>query len=112
MGATGTPTEIPSGKTVLLAGGGLGNAVLFSIGKAMRAAGNRVIYFAGYRERTACSRPRRSRPPRTSSSGPSIARPGAALAASRPQDFSCVGNILDAIEAYAKGELGARDPAR
>ena len=50
MGATGTPTEIPSGKTVLLAGGGLGNAVLFSIGKAMRAAGNRVIYFAGYRD--------------------------------------------------------------
>ncbi len=39
----------PAGKTVLLAGGGLGNAVLFSIGKAMRAAGNRVIYFAGYR---------------------------------------------------------------
>ncbi len=31
MGPTGTPTEIPQGETVLLAGGGLGNAVLFSI---------------------------------------------------------------------------------
>ncbi|MGR9106699.1 MAG: pyridine nucleotide-disulfide oxidoreductase, partial [Gammaproteobacteria bacterium] len=30
MGVTGAPTEIPSAKTVLLAGGGLGNAVLFS----------------------------------------------------------------------------------
>ncbi|MGH7145974.1 MAG: FAD-dependent oxidoreductase, partial [Planctomycetota bacterium] len=30
MGPTGAPTEIPSGGTVLLAGGGLGNAVLFS----------------------------------------------------------------------------------
>jgi NAD(P)H-flavin reductase len=49
MGVTGTPTDIPSNQTVLLLGGGLGNAVLFSIGKALRAAGNRVIYFAGYK---------------------------------------------------------------
>ncbi len=49
MGVTGAPTEIPSNQTILLLGGGLGNAVLFSIGKAMRAAGNRVIYFAGYK---------------------------------------------------------------
>src|SRR5690606_6242282 len=31
MGPTGAPTEIPRGETVLLVGGGLGNAVLFSI---------------------------------------------------------------------------------
>jgi len=44
MGPTGTPTEIPSGETVVLVGGGLGNAVLFSIGAAARAAGScRVI---------------------------------------------------------------------
>lgn len=49
MGPTGTPTEIPSGETVLLAGGGLGNAVLFSIGQALRAAGSKVLYFAGYK---------------------------------------------------------------
>jgi len=49
MGVTGTPTDIPSGQTVLLLGGGLGNAVLFSIGKVLRADGNQVIYFAGYR---------------------------------------------------------------
>jgi len=35
---------------VLLLGGGLGNAVLFSIAKAMRDNGNRVIYFAGYKK--------------------------------------------------------------
>ncbi len=39
MGPTGTPTETPAGETVLLVGGGLGNAVLFSIGAAFRAAG-------------------------------------------------------------------------
>src|SRR3990172_4873191 len=49
MGPTGTATEIPEGETVLLAGGGLGNAVLFSIAAAMKARGNRVIYFAGYK---------------------------------------------------------------
>ncbi len=34
----------------MLAGGGLGNAVLFSIGQQLRAAGSRVIYFAGYKK--------------------------------------------------------------
>ncbi|HEY4997499.1 MAG TPA: FAD-dependent oxidoreductase, partial [Usitatibacter sp.] len=34
MGPTGTPTETPPGETVVLVGGGLGNAVLFSIGAA------------------------------------------------------------------------------
>src|SRR5262249_19280543 len=49
MGPTGTPTETPPGETVLLVGGGLGNAVLFSIGAALRAEGSRVLYFAGYK---------------------------------------------------------------
>ncbi len=50
MGPTGTATELPENSTVMLAGGGLGNAVLFSIGKKARARGNRVIYFAGYKK--------------------------------------------------------------
>ena len=50
MGPTGAPTEIRGGETVLLAGGGLGNAVLFSIGQAFRAAGSKVLYFAGYKK--------------------------------------------------------------
>jgi NADPH-dependent glutamate synthase beta subunit-like oxidoreductase/NAD(P)H-flavin reductase len=107
MGATGSPTEIPSGKTVLLAGGGLGNAVLFSIGKAMRAAGNRVIYFAGYRNAVD-----RFKVEDVEAAADVVVwavdpTPGAKpVETSRPQDRSCVGNILDAIEAYAKGELG------
>ncbi|HEX5130402.1 MAG TPA: FAD-dependent oxidoreductase, partial [Usitatibacter sp.] len=50
MGPTGTATETPGGETVTLVGGGLGNAVLFSIGAALRAAGSRVLYFAGYKK--------------------------------------------------------------
>ena len=49
MGPTGTPTEIAKKETVLLCGGGLGNAVLFSIARAFKALGGRVLYFAGYR---------------------------------------------------------------
>ena len=40
MGPTGTPTEIHADTTVALVGGGLGNAVLFSIGAA--TAGGRI----------------------------------------------------------------------
>ena len=50
MGPTGTPTETPAQETVLLVGGGLGNAVLFSIGQQLRASGSRTIYFAGYKK--------------------------------------------------------------
>ena len=39
MGPTGTPTEIEPGETVLLVGGGLGNAVLFSIGAGVSRRG-------------------------------------------------------------------------
>ena len=38
MGPTGTPTETPANETALLVGGGLGNAVLFSIGQACARA--------------------------------------------------------------------------
>ncbi|MGH7031512.1 MAG: pyridine nucleotide-disulfide oxidoreductase, partial [Stellaceae bacterium] len=104
MGPTGTPTETPSGETVLLVGGGLGNAVLFSIAAAFRAQGSRVLYFAGYKaiedrynvediERSAdavvwcCDE-----------------TPG--FAPSRPRDLAFVGNIVEAIAAYGSGALG------
>src|SRR5437762_11848470 len=50
MGPTGTPTETPAQETALLVGGGLGNAVLFSIGQQLRANGSLTIYFAGYKK--------------------------------------------------------------
>jgi NADPH-dependent glutamate synthase beta subunit-like oxidoreductase/NAD(P)H-flavin reductase len=52
MGPTGAPTKIFKNKTILLAGGGLGNAVLFSIGKALKDAGCKVLYFAAYKKVT------------------------------------------------------------
>lgn len=49
MGPTGAPTLIDPVKTLLMIGGGLGNAVLFSVGQHYRAAGTRVIYLAAYK---------------------------------------------------------------
>ncbi len=37
-------------KNIMLVGGGVGNAVLFSIGKAALAKANKVLYFAGYKK--------------------------------------------------------------
>ena len=107
MGVTGTPTDIPTGQTVLLIGGGLGNAVLFSIGKALRAAGNRVIYFAGYKfsqDRFKISDVEEAADVViwAVDKGENV-QP---FSASRPQDKSFVGNILECMVAYAKGELG------
>jgi NADPH-dependent glutamate synthase beta subunit-like oxidoreductase/NAD(P)H-flavin reductase len=106
MGPTGTPTEIPADETVMLVGGGLGNAVLFSIGQALRAAGSKVLYFAGYKKMIdrykvaeienaadvviwCCDEP-----------------PG--FTPSRPQDHTFVGNIVEAMTAYANGALGVQ----
>jgi NADPH-dependent glutamate synthase beta subunit-like oxidoreductase/NAD(P)H-flavin reductase len=106
MGPTGHPTEIPANETVLLLGGGLGNAVLFSIGQALRRNGSRVIYFAGYKriidrykveeiERAAdvivwcCDEAPGFRPQRT-------------------QDKTFVGNIVAALDAYGSAKLGVQ----
>ncbi|MGN6671224.1 MAG: pyridine nucleotide-disulfide oxidoreductase, partial [Candidatus Nucleicultricaceae bacterium] len=44
------PTEITPVQSFLMVGGGLGNAVLFSIGQAYRALGTRVVYVAAYKQ--------------------------------------------------------------
>jgi NADPH-dependent glutamate synthase beta subunit-like oxidoreductase/NAD(P)H-flavin reductase len=48
MGPTGTPTDIPQGKTVMVVAGRWGAAVMLDIGHALRAAGNRVLYLAAF----------------------------------------------------------------
>jgi len=108
MGVTGAPTEIHAGQTVLLAGGGLGNAVLFSIGKALRAAGSHVIYFAGYRKREDVFKIREIEAASDVVVWSVDNLPGAEpIPPLRPQDKTFVGNIVEAMLAYAKGELGA-----
>ncbi len=52
MGPTGEPTEIPDGgETVLVVAGRWGAAVMLDIGRALKEAGNRVIYVGAYGSR-------------------------------------------------------------
>ncbi len=106
MGPTGTPTEIPVDETVVLVGGGLGNAVLFSIGQAMRKAGNRVLYFAGYKRMIDRYRIEDIEAASDVVVWCSDDEPG--FMPSRPDDRRFVGNIVQAMKAYAAGELGAQ----
>ena len=104
MGPTGTPTEIEPGETVVLAGGGLGNAVLFSIGQAFRRAGSRVLYFAGYKKLVDRYKVAEIEAAADVVVWCSDEAPG--FVPGRPQDRSYVGNIVEGMRAYAAGELG------
>jgi len=104
MGPTGTPTEIEGAETVILAGGGLGNAVLFSIGQAFRRAGSKVLYFAGYKKVSD-----RYKIEEIEAAADVVVwccdeEPG--FKPSRPQDKTVVDNIVEAMRKYAAGELG------
>jgi NADPH-dependent glutamate synthase beta subunit-like oxidoreductase/NAD(P)H-flavin reductase len=104
MGPTGTPTETPSGETVALVGGGLGNAVLFSIGAALRAAGSKVVYFAGYKSLVDRYKVEQIEAAADVVIWACDEAPG--FAPGRPQDRTFVGNIVEAMAAYASGKLG------
>jgi NAD(P)H-flavin reductase/NADPH-dependent glutamate synthase beta subunit-like oxidoreductase len=106
MGPTGTPTEIPENSAVLLAGGGLGNAVLFSIAKALKARGNRVLYFAGYKNGADLFK--REEIEAGTDQVIWATDMGDTIEPHRPQDHHFRGNIVEAMVAYADGRLGAQ----
>ncbi|MBH89096.1 MAG: pyridine nucleotide-disulfide oxidoreductase [Magnetovibrio sp.] len=104
MGPTGAPTETPGGETVILIGGGLGNAVQFSIGQALRKAGSKVLYFAAYK-----SPGDRYHVDNIEAAADTVVwccdlEPG--FKPGRDGDKTFVGNVVEAMNAYAKGELG------
>lgn len=100
MGPTGTPTQIPATKeTVLLIGGGLGNAVLLAIAQAFRAQGSRVLYVAGYRRHED-----RFKVTEIYQGADQVIwccdeAPG--FTTERPQDSTFVGSVVDALVDYA-----------
>ncbi|HXT82260.1 MAG TPA: FAD-dependent oxidoreductase [Acetobacteraceae bacterium] len=108
MGPTGSPTEIHRDATVALVGGGLGNAVLFSIGAALRAAGSKVVYFAGYKQMQD-----RYKVAEIERAADVVVwccdeAPGFAPNPARTGDRSFVGNIVEAMVAYGSGALGTQ----
>jgi NAD(P)H-flavin reductase len=104
MGPTGAPTETASKETVILVGGGLGNAVLFSIGQTFRMLGSRVIYFAGYKKLIDRYKVEEIEKAADVVTWCSDEAPG--FTPTRVQDRSFVGNIVQCMAAYARGDLG------
>ncbi len=104
MGPTGTPTEMPTRETVLLAGGGLGNAVLFSIGQKLRASGSRVVYFAGYKK--IIDRYKVEEIEKAADVVVWCCDEAPGFTPGRVQDSAFVGNIVEAMTAYGRGDLG------
>ncbi|HKX83624.1 MAG TPA: hypothetical protein VJL58_05325, partial [Pyrinomonadaceae bacterium] len=106
MGPTGTPTEIPENETVLLAGGGLGNAVLFSIARALRDNNNHVVYFAGYKNGQDLFK--REEIENATDQVVWATDFGDEILPQRSGDAHYRGNIVQAMIAYAEGKLGDR----
>jgi NADPH-dependent glutamate synthase beta subunit-like oxidoreductase/NAD(P)H-flavin reductase len=104
MGPTGRPTEVRTGETVALIGGGLGNAVLFSIGQAFRGLGSKVIYFAGYKR--VIDRYKVDEIERAADAIVWCCDEAPGFTPTRPQDRAIVGNIIESIDAYGSGRLG------
>jgi NAD(P)H-flavin reductase len=78
--------------------------VLFSIGKKARALGNRVIYFAGYKK--AEDFYKRDELEAASDVLVLSVDRGEPIPARRSQDRQFVGNIVEAMVAWAEGRLG------
>ncbi|MBI5923143.1 MAG: FAD-dependent oxidoreductase [Betaproteobacteria bacterium] len=104
MGPTGAPTHIEANETVILCGGGLGNAVLFSIGQAFRAKKSKVLYFAGYKK--IIDRYKVQEIEAAADIVVWCCDEGPGFVPDRPQDRTFVGNIVEAMAAYATGRLG------
>ena len=105
MGPTGSPTETPSNETVLLVGGGLGNAVMFSIGQALRDSGSRTIYFAGYKK--IIDRYKIDEIEKAADVVVWCCDQAPGFKPRRLQDKAFVGNLVEAMIAYGCGDLGA-----
>ena len=105
MGPTGSPSFIPEGENVMLVGGGVGNAALPSIGKAMMQKGCRVIYFSGYKK---ADERFGARLIEDAAQQVIWACDEAMLSINRKQDLAFHGNIIDAIAQYQQNKLGER----
>lgn len=103
MGPTGKPTEVHQNETVMLCGGGLGNAVLFSIARAMKALGSTVLYFAGYKNGEDLFK--QDEIERSTDQVIWCTDAGVEITPRRPQDTHFRGNIVEGMIAYGKREL-------
>jgi NAD(P)H-flavin reductase len=108
MGPTGSPLDIPQHKTVMVVAGRWGAAVMLDIGPALRAAGNRVIYFAAFGKAEELDHQDELEAGADRIIWCTASEPK--VAARRPQDISTVTrDIVDLVRRYGQGEIRVRN---
>lgn len=104
MGPTGARIKIPKNKeTVLILGGRMSAAYIRAIGPALREAGNRVLYIAGFQnaDEAYCQRELESAADKIIW----VTKSGKPIKTRRHQDIAVTGDYLSAVLQYARGEL-------
>jgi len=109
MGPTGVRTRISEeGDTVLAIGGRQAAATLLATGTAMRAHGNRVLFFALFDKADDVFLQEELE--QAADTIVWVTRAGNPVTPRRASDRSLTGEITDALLAYARGELGGGAP--
>lgn len=104
MGPTGVRSKIPQdGETVLIMGGRLAIASIRSLGPALRAAKNRVLFVACLR--TADELHCQSELEETADKIIWITETGEPIKPTRKQDIAVTGDVVTTLLRYARGEL-------
>ncbi len=112
MGPTGVRTRIKAvgdtPETILFLGGRLGAADIHAVGPALRAAGNRVLYIAGFRN--AAEVYFQDDLEAAADVIVWVTENGSPIQTRRAQDRAITGDYMNAILSYAKGELHNGEP--
>jgi NADPH-dependent glutamate synthase beta subunit-like oxidoreductase/NAD(P)H-flavin reductase len=108
MGPTGVRTAIPQGPEVIMViGGRMGAAHIQAVGPALREAGHRVIYIAGFRhhDEVYCQDELEA----AADAILWVTEQGDPIKARRPQDVSATGDLLTLLVQYASGSLAPKE---
>ncbi|MGD8569034.1 MAG: FAD-dependent oxidoreductase [Gammaproteobacteria bacterium] len=106
MGPTGSPTDIPTNKTIMVVAGRWGAAVMLDIGAALRAAGNRVLYVAAFGRAQDVDHQDELEAAADQIIWCTASEPK--IEARREQDISVVAtDMVDLVKRYGNGELSA-----
>jgi NADPH-dependent glutamate synthase beta subunit-like oxidoreductase/NAD(P)H-flavin reductase len=105
MGPTGAPTDMPTGRTIMVVAGRWGAAVMLDIGAALRAAGNRVIYVAAFGAAGDVDHQEELEAGADQIFWCTAKEP--LIEARRPQDVSLVAtDMIELVKRYGDGEIG------
>lgn len=104
MGPSGVRTRIADGEeTVLFVGGRTSAAHILAAGKAMREKGNKVLYVVGFK--TADELFCQEKIEAATDKIIWVTQYGEPIKARRPQDHSVSGDVISALQQYARGDL-------